>query len=130
MGLIHCLKKLIRNNKLYKYINLRQRPQRNLDSSIFDTTDGKKIDILKAKSKHFYDILLERNCEPPVASIKWHIEIGLTENDFRLSIKYARMSTSDTRLLCFNFKLLHRLMNNNHNLNKLKIKDNSYCELC
>ena len=130
MGFIHCLKQLIRNNELYKNINLRHRPQINLDNSIFDTTDGKKIDILKVKSKHFYDILLERNFEPPVACIKWNIEIGLAENDFKLSIKYARMSTSDTRLLCFNFKLLHRLINNNHNLNKWKIKDNSYCELC
>ena len=78
----------------------------------------------------FYDMIGERNFEPPVAFIKWNMEISMNENDFKLSIQNARMSTSDVRLLGFNFKLLHRLINNNYNLNKWKIKDTSYCELC
>ena len=60
-----------------------------------------------------YDIFLERNFEPPVALVTWHIEVGLIDEDFRLSIEYARMSTNNTRLLSFNFKMLHRLINNN-----------------
>ena len=130
MGLINCLKLLLRKNELYKNINLLPKPKIDFDNSIFHTTDGKKIDILKVKSKMFYDMIIERNFEPPVAFIKWNMEIGMHENDFKLSIQNARMSTSDVRLLSFNFKLLHRLVNNNYNLNKWKIKDTSYCELC
>ena len=61
MGLIDCLKLLMRKYDMYRNINLKQIPQINFDNHIFDTTDGNKIDILKIKSKMFYDILLERN---------------------------------------------------------------------
>ena len=113
MGLINCLKLLLRKNELYKNINLLPKPKIDFDNSIFHTTDGKNIDILKVKSKMVYDMIIERKFEPPVAFIKWNMEIGMHENDFKLSIQNARMSTSDVRLLSFNFKLFHRLVNNN-----------------
>ena len=59
MGLIDCLKQLMRKFEMYININLKQIPQINFENKIFDTTDGNKIDILKVKSKMFYDLLLE-----------------------------------------------------------------------
>ena len=58
-----------------------------------------------------------------------NLEIGLTETDFKRSLVCARMSTQDTKLLNFNFKLIHRILNNTYNLNKWSIKDSLNCEL-
>ena len=130
MGIVNCLKNLRNSKDNYRNMNMQIRPQVNFQSPIFNVTNDNKVDVTKAKSKIYYDILIERNFEPPISMTKWNLEIGLTETDFKLSLVCARMSTKDTKLLDFNFKLIHRILNNNYNLNKWSIKESPNCELC
>ena len=90
---------------------------------MFKTIDeDSKIDIRKAKCKVYYNILINTKYSEPSSLRQWHNDNLLNEDKiFYDSFKYAKLSTHETRLLVFQFKLMHRIFNTNSNLHKWKI---------
>ena len=79
-GLITCIKKLVRTEKDYNAICSGVRPNMSLDSPFFQTVDGGVIDIQKARSRIYYDVLVSEKLEQPTALRKWTEEIDISEN--------------------------------------------------
>ena len=129
-GLITCIKKLVRTEKDYNAICSSVRPNMSLDSSFFQTVDGGVIDIQKARSRIYYDVLVSEKFEQPTALRKWTEEIDITENQVINSFLLAKRSTDDTKLLTFNYKLINRITNNKSNLCKWNISSDPICTFC
>ena len=130
-GLLMSIKKLLKYNTKYENIDLKERPSNNFNNTCFRTVEKDTIiDIKKAKCKTYYDILIYFKLEEPTALLKWKQENEIEDETFYNSFKHARMSTHETRLYMFQYKLNHRLINNNCNLQKWNIKDSPYCSLC
>ena len=104
-------------------MSLTQRPQINFENTCLKTIDeDSKIDISKAKCKVYYNISINSNYSEPSSLPQWHSD-NLFNDDkiFYESFKHAKLSTHETRLLVFQFKLLHRIIDTNSNLHKWKI---------
>ena len=123
IGLLNNIKKLVKHNQQYKDMNWTQRPQTNFENTILRTIDeDSKVDIRKAKCKVYYNILIRSKYLEPSSLRHWNDDHLLNDNKiFYDSFKYAKSSTHETRLLVFQFKLTHRIINTNSNLNKWKI---------
>ena len=67
MGVINCLKELIKGNKDYTDLNPNLKPNIKISSPIFETINQNRIDVRKAKSRIYYDILVTLKFEQPVA---------------------------------------------------------------
>ena len=65
---------------LSEIINSNEKPTINLDSTIFTTYDGIKIDITKAKSKIYYDVYIEYDFEYPTYMTKMCNIISIEHN--------------------------------------------------
>ena len=132
IGLLNNINKLAKHNQQYKEINLTHRRQINFENTILRTIDeDSKVDIRKAKCKVYYNIFIRSKYLEPSSLRHWHDDNLLNDNDiFYDSFEYAKRSTHETRLLVFQFKLMHRIINTNSNLNKWKIIQNPNCTLC
>ena len=130
MGLLNCIKGLVHHHSEYKSINMQHKPNIDIESAIFDTIHSGKIHVKKSKSRVYYDLLLETIFKKPISLSKWINDWEISEIEYKNSMIYAKASTKDTRLLCFNYKMLNRINNNCYNLHKWKIKDSPYCEFC
>ena len=70
----------------YRAVVNDRKPSLRFDSSIFETTKEYKIGIVNAKSKIYYDILLEDKFQKPTSLIKWINEYEVSEKMFIDSI--------------------------------------------
>ena len=131
-GIIHNFKHLFRTSSKYTDINLKTRPSINFENTCFITIDNDtRIDIRKAKSKTYHELFIKSKYVEPSALRHWREEDKeFTDNTLYQSFEYAKQSTRDTRLLTFNFKLMHRIINNNSNLTKWNMKSNPCCTFC
>ena len=111
-------------------MDLSIKPTLNIQSTNFRLSSGKIIDINKAKSKDFYNEYIEFNLEPASALRKWRIEYSLDEDIFYQSLPLAKQCTKEPKLLAFQFKLIHNIVNCRSNLRKWNISDSDTCEFC
>ena len=115
-GLISAIK------KSWELRNIRNRPK---TASLIDN-------ILNSKkpSKVVYRHLIKQlGCAAETAKDKWERELSTTfdwEKIYNLPIK----TTKDTKLKLLQYKISHRRVATNQFLQKIHIKDNSYCTFC
>ena len=93
-------------------MSLTQRPQINFENTCLKTIDeDQKNDIRKAKCKVYYSILINSKYSVPSSLRQWHSDNLLNEDKiFYDSYKHAKLSMHETRLLVFQFKLMHRII--------------------
>ena len=120
----------IKHAATYLNVDLSIKPTLNIQSTNFRLNSGKIIDINKAKSKNFYNEYIEFNLEPASALRKWRIEYSLDEGIFYQSLPLAKQCTKEPKLLAFQFKLIHNIVNCRSNLRKWNISDSDTCEFC
>ena len=130
VSIINCLKNLIRHNTNYQVIVHQNFPTIDFENKYFKTINESYVDILKVKSKIFYDILLEKYSEEPTALSSWRRDVNITDIEYYNSFMYAKAATKDSNLLSFNYKILNKLLNCRYNLDKWKIISGPYCNLC
>ena len=70
MGVINCIKNLLKHDPSYREFYLKKYPEINFDSQSFESIHYGKIDLTKPKSKVFYGLILESNLEPPMPKPK------------------------------------------------------------
>ena len=130
VGVINCLKKVIRGKDIYKNVCYVDKPNINFNTPIFKLIDDSLIDIRKAKARIYYNILLEHKFDEPIALHKWTQELNITKEEVVKTFKLAKLSTKDSKLLTFNYKLINRLINNKANLFKWNIGTDPNCTFC
>ena len=72
-----------------------------------------KVDATKAKSKWYYELLIENNFESPISITKWVDGQGIREEDYLKSQSLAKAATIITKLQSFYVKMLNRILNVN-----------------
>ena len=87
--------------------------------------------ISQCKSKQIYRTLLVGETKPPTAIDKWINTFPFLEKEDWSSI-YRRTFeiTKEPYLQSFQFKIINRILNNNENLKKWKIRDSGDCCVC
>ena len=116
----------IKHVATYLNVDLSIKPTLNIQSTNFRLSSGKIIDINKAKSKDFYNEYIECNLEPASALRKWRIEYSLDEDIFYQSLPLAKQCTKEPKLLAFQFKLIHNIVNCRSKLRNFFSHDVSY----
>ena len=74
-----------------------------------------------------------KQSSPRKSQEKWSADCSLQcseTSDWEMAYKLPFCSTKDTKLIIFQFKLLHRRLATNDFLNKIGIKDNDICTFC
>ena len=61
---------------------------------------------------------------------KWKDKYHITEDTFYDCMVRAYKATKEPKLLSFQFKILHNVLNNGSNLYKWKIRDSNVCQIC
>ena len=120
---------ITRNQLIFDMIH-QPRPQYHKNKTYFRLTTGKHIDLKTAKCKHFYKEFLVFKGGFPSALTYWHQEQGLNEDIFYNSLPRSLQATKETKIIAFQFKTIHNIINNNANLHKWKIKESSLCAFC
>ena len=92
----------------------------------------KKIVKEKKPSKYFYNILRDAVFDPPVRSQnKWAEEFPeIPQGNWIFYYTMAKLSTPETRIHFFQYKILHRILVTNSKLLYFGIKDNNRCTFC
>ena len=106
------------------------RPKIDFKSTIFKFRSGTTIDIANAKCKQFYREFLLFEASDATALWKWKDNYKIEEQTFYDSMVQAHKSTKEPKLISFQFKILHNIVNNGSNLLKWKIRDTNLCEMC
>ena len=106
------------------------RPQFCATKTRFRLSSGKYIDLTNAKSKQFYQEFLENKTGFASALTSWQRNHNLREEIFYESLPKTINATNDQKLISFQFKIIHNIINNNANLYKWKIKDTNLCSFC
>ena len=89
----------------------------------------KSID--KIRTNNFYWELTNRKTQPPTAIEIWTNLYPFLENaDWKSIYKLPYLCTREPHLQSFQYKILNRIINTNHNLHKWKIKESPYCNHC
>lgn len=98
-------------------------------SPLFETVNG-YINVKRAKSKEYYNIMIDTNSEMPTCVRYWQSEniqdYNLLSNSF---INYKN-STSETELLSFQYKIIHNAVPTNKKLQDWHIKETDICSYC
>ena len=66
----------------------------------------------------------------PSLLVKWTEKYNVDEEIFYNSLYIAQKSTTDTKLIAFQFKVIHNVINNRDNLYRWKISDSNACKKC
>ena len=89
------------------------------------------MDICKVKSKVLYWSVINHKLVEPTAIDTWiDLYSFLDIFPWYKIFKLAHCIVPETYLHTFQYKILHRLLNCNYNLNKWKLKDNPNCLYC
>jgi hypothetical protein len=94
--------------------------------------NDKMVKLAEISTKDVYWMLLEKKIKRPTSEDKWQIETGLTFDHDEWGEIYTNpySLTTDTRILTFHFKIMHRILACKHNLLTWKIEDNDICKVC
>ena len=117
MQKIKILMNLIREHK----------PYINFLSGIFLLKDGKALTISKSKSIDFYNCFVTLKVQPSNCLNRW-LDQFRTANDNIL--KTMNLTNYRPRLLAFQFKIVHNIVNCASNLKKLGIRESNLCIYC
>ena len=101
----------------------------NLDCTIFKY-ETFLVNIKKAKSREYYNLLISKACEAPTCLLFWD-KRGL-QNPERVidSLIIHRKVTKETDLLTLQYKLIHNIIATNKRKTDWKVANQSRCSYC
>ena len=92
---------------------------------------GKLRDLTKVSNKALYWIALQQKCQNITAIEKWIETYPFLEAaSWHKIFKLAHIITNEPYLHSFQYKILNRILNCNHNLFKWKVKESPVCIYC
>ena len=85
-------------------------------------------------SKFIYQEIVSKNCERPIScQEKWYKDINLPLKEiinWKVAYQTSFQCTKSSKLITFNFKLLHRRLPTNCFLKKVGLRDDDKCSFC
>ena len=129
-GILRAIKTYVQKYDILDEIQNQPRPNLNLNRTCFQFISGSILDISKAKSKLFYQEFLELKKNYPTALTKWTDNHNIEEDTFYKSLPQTKVSTNESRMLAFQFKIIHNIINNYENLHKWGITETNECQFC
>ena len=85
-------------------------------------------------SKFIYQEIVSKNCERPIScQEKWRKDINLPPKEiinWKVAYQTSFQCTKSSKLITFNFKLLHRRLPTNCFLKKVGLRDDDKCSFC
>jgi hypothetical protein len=114
---------------LWKSILQGEEPENKTDLLLFN----KLHRYYKLKSKDIYNIILGKNhdCITPANSQDyWRNKYTLDLEQMQLLYKLPYLATKRTNLQSLQYKILHKIINCNHWLHRITIKDTPRCRFC
>ena len=84
----------------------------------------------KAKSKHFYKELILGKCHEPTMPNRLTLSLNVNEQQVYESLPLNKKSTSEPRLLEFQYKILKGYLAVGTTLEKWNIKSSNKCRYC
>ena len=112
------------------WVDLSIKPNVDFESKVFKVSTGKYILLDKSKSRDFYDEFIDLILEPPAALQKWVRNYSLNEDIFYNSLILTKKSTSESKLLALQFKIIHNITNCRENLKRWNLSNDEICEFC
>ena len=97
---------------------------------IIKTIEGNIIDMNKAKSKDFYKELILGKCHEPTMLNRLTLSLNVNEQQVYESLPLNKKSTSEPRLLEFQYKILNGYLAVGTTLEKWNIKSSNKCRYC
>ena len=90
-----------------------------------------KLEKAKKASQLAYKVIVEKKGSLPAKSQeKWMSGCNCTEINWKAAYLLTQQCTNSSRLIEFQFKLLHRRIPTNSFLQKIGLKESSNCSLC
>ena len=90
--------------------------------------------ITFSKICKIYQEIVPKNCERPIScQEKWHKDINLPPKEiinWKVAYQTSFQCTKSSKLITFNFKLLHRRLPTNCFLKKVGLRDDDKCSFC
>ena len=117
------------NHRIFNMLQT-EKPQHRQVKIQYKMLSGRTINITKCKCKDFYIEFVEKQIERPTALSNWQEDYQVLDSIFYSSLPLAISSTKETKLVAFQFKIIHNVVNHNSNLRKWGIKDTDRCDLC
>ena len=129
--LIRAIQRYIQSNRRMEELLKEDKPNIDFSSTKYRMITGKIVDVSQAKSREYYREFLElKTGFTASALLKWTENYNVDEEIFYDSLPRAKKSTTDTKLIAFQFKIIHNIINNRDNLYKWKISDSNTCRKC
>ena len=94
-------------------IELAARDNCNFTSTTFRILRGRQMNIVKSRSKDFYNEFIELKLESPVSCGRWLKDHNLPEEVFYNSLILAKKCTQEPKLVSLQFKIIHNIVNCN-----------------
>ena len=88
------------------------------------------VNKLNIKSSFFYNILVENKFIKPITENVWTEKFDIPKSLWKRIYLFKVAKISDKQISEFNYKLLHKLLNNNLNVSKWNPNVQKYCENC
>ena len=122
-GLKHCI--------LHQWPQIRELPNIPLKDDVYRP---KVINILllnHSGSKLMYDLFISHMKHKPICEAKWTVDLELDASfDWKKIHVNLKHLTTDTKLLWFQYRILHRILCTNKLLFTLKIRTSPLCSIC
>ena len=113
------------NNNVY----IEQNYNIDISSPLFTVNKG-FIDIRKAKSKDYRNIIINTNLDIHAGLKYWQGEGVLDQNYVKNSFVENKRATSETSLLAFQYIIIHNIVPTNTKLKDWRDKDCDICTYC
>ena len=97
-----------------------------------DTPGNNWKEIILSQHKpcrYFYNVLAANDIQPS-AQAKWEEKITNGKLQWKQYYNIPKRSTSDVKMLNFQYKILHRIIPTNYILHKMKLKNDNLCTFC
>ena len=93
--------------------------------------DGEPKCIASVSSKYVSQLIIKRIQKPPISIERWIDKFPfLNDKDFRMFFKLAHTAVTESKLHCFQYKILNRILPCNESLYRMKIKSSPKCDVC
>jgi len=100
------------------------------DPVSFRLDENVTINLLKAKSKDFYWLIIKRKYKDEQTGPKRWNKIPVEKTNWRKIFKSVQKTCRENRLREFNFKFIHRIVVTKKELFRFNIKSDSNCIYC
>lgn len=129
-GIVSAVKNAIKKAPELHGIDLTQRPEINFGSNLLYFGPNNPINISKAKSKIYYKEIIGPKYQTPSVLNKWLHDYNIHSNIVLNSLDLTKKSCSESKLISFQFKIIHNIVNNGTNLHKWGIRNTPNCIIC